>query len=117
MPPPDPASPRADARSRQVEETLAGSAIHRDWVDHYCPVDADNGTTIRIVVTGDHDNKEHYIRECGLHHFIDDRTLTCEQLFAAGLSPIVFTQPWNRDQHNLPAVANWDEILDLFDLD
>ena len=89
----------------------------QDWIDHYCPVDAGAGTTIRIVVTGDHDNKEQYIRECGLHHFIDDRTLTCKQLYAAGLSPIVFTQPWNRDQHNLPAVANWDEILDLFDLD
>jgi len=85
----------------------------RDWFDFYCTPEIRKN--IRLVATGDHDNKEEYIRECGLQHFIDDRTLTCLQLAEAGLSPIVYTQPWNRNQHALPAVANWDEIADLFD--
>jgi len=85
----------------------------RDWFDFYCTPEIRRN--IRLVATGDHDNKEEYIRECGLQHFIDDRTLTCLQLAEAGLSPIVYTQPWNQNQHALPAVANWAEIADLFD--
>lgn len=85
----------------------------QDWFDFYCS--PQTGGNIRLLATGDHDNKETFIRQCGLQHFIDDRTLTCLQLAEAGLSPIVYTQPWNRNQHHLPAVADWDEISDLFD--
>ncbi len=85
-----------------------------DWFDHYClPEDREK---IKLIATGDHDNKEGYIRTCGLTHFIDDRTLTCLQLAEAGLKPIVFSQPWNLDQHNLPSVSNWQELFALFDL-
>lgn len=85
-----------------------------DWFDHYClPEDREK---IKLIATGDHDNKEGYIRTCGLTHFIDDRTLTCLQLAEAGLKPIVFNQPWNQDQHNLPSVSNWKELYALFDL-
>jgi 5'(3')-deoxyribonucleotidase len=85
----------------------------QDWFEFYCaPESRDN---IRLVATGDHDNKETFIRECGLSHFVDDRTLTCQMLADAGLSPIVYTQPWNRNQHKLPAVSNWDDIAGLFD--
>jgi 5'(3')-deoxyribonucleotidase len=85
----------------------------QDWFEFYCPSESlDN---IRLVATGDHDNKETFIRECGLSHFVDDRTLTCQMLADAGLSPIVYTQPWNRNQHKLPAVSNWDDIAGLFD--
>lgn len=85
-----------------------------DWFDNYClPEDR---RKIKLIATGDHDNKEIYIRTCGLTHFIDDRTLTCLQLAEAGLKPIVFSQPWNRNQHNLPSVSNWEELYSLFDL-
>ncbi len=57
----------------------------QDWFDFYCSTR--NGGHIRLVATGDHDNKETFIRQCGLQHFIDDRTLTCLQLAEAGLSP------------------------------
>ncbi len=85
----------------------------QDWFDFYCTPRSRGH--IRLVATGDHDNKETFIRQCGLQHFIDDRTLTCLQLAEAGLSPIVYTQPWNRNQHHLPSVADWDEISGLFD--
>jgi len=85
-----------------------------DWFDHYCL--PDDRRKIKLIATGDHDNKEAYIRTCGLTHFIDDRTLTCLQLAEAGLNPIVFSQPWNRNQHNLPSVSNWVELYSLFEL-
>jgi hypothetical protein len=31
----------------------------------------------------------------------------------AGLSPIVFSQPWNRGRHELPEVDNWLAIRAL----
>ena len=85
-----------------------------DWFDYYCAAEA--RVKIRLIATGDHDNKEQYIKSCGLTHFIDDRTLTCLQLAEAGLYPIVFSQPWNRNQHNLPTVAGWEEVLQLIDI-
>ncbi|MEE4165704.1 MAG: hypothetical protein V2I35_06870 [Desulfocapsaceae bacterium] len=86
-----------------------------DWFDYYCTPE-DRGK-IKLIATGNHDNKEQYIRTCGFTHFIDDRTLTCLQLAEAGLSPIVYNQPWNHDQHNLPSVSSWEEIHALFSFD
>ena len=86
-----------------------------EWFDHYCL--PDDRKRIKLIATGDHDNKEAYIRDCGLTHFIDDRTLTCKQLARAGLNPIVFCQPWNRNQHDLPSVCSWEEVTKLLNLD
>lgn len=85
----------------------------RDWLDYHCP--AETARHIKLIATGNHDNKESFIKKCGLHHFIDDRARTCQQLAEAGLEPIVYTQPWNRSRHNLPSVADWTEIAGLFD--
>jgi len=85
-----------------------------DWFDYFCPPPVRDKIT--VIATGDHDNKESFIRQCGLHHFIDDRVITCQQLAEAGLQPIVYRQPWNYRQHNLPTVSDWHEIASLFDL-
>jgi uncharacterized protein len=68
----------------------------------------------RLVATGDHDGKVAHIRELGLRYFIDDRPQTCRQLAAeADITPIVFSQPWNRGRHSLPSVKNWEEVRHL----
>jgi len=68
----------------------------------------------RLVATGDHDGKVAYIRELDLHYFIDDRHQTCEQLAAeADITPIVFSQPWNRGRHSLASVENWEDVRHL----
>lgn len=84
-----------------------------DWLQRHCP--PKTLRRIELIVTGDHDNKESFIRACSLRHFIDDRANTCLQLAEAGLEPIVYTQPWNRDQHDLPAVIDWQELAGLID--
>ena len=68
---------------------------------------------IRVIAMGDHDDKVRYIRGAGLSTFIDDRAATCLQLSHAGLNPIVFAQPWNRNRHSLPSVRSWAEIRSL----
>ncbi|WP_310599043.1 5' nucleotidase, NT5C type [Desulfobulbus sp.] len=68
---------------------------------------------IQVVAMGDHDDKTRHVKELGLSAFIDDRAETCIQLHRAGITAIVFSQPWNRDRHTLPSVHTWAEIRDL----
>lgn len=67
----------------------------------------------RLIAMGEHDGKKEFIKNLGLLHFIDDRAETCQQLADADLSPIVFSQPWNRGRHQLPTVDNWLAIWRL----
>jgi len=68
----------------------------------------------RIVATGDHDTKAPHIRRFGLSHFVDDRHLTCNRLAdEPDITPIVYSQPWNRGRHNLNSVESWPEIRRL----
>ena len=83
-----------------------------DWLNHYYGSEA---TRIKLVSSGDHDDKERYIRAHDILYFIDDRLTTCMMLAESGLKPLVFSQPWNRAGHDLPSVSNWQEILELID--
>lgn len=68
----------------------------------------------RLVATGDHDGKAAYIRKLGLRYFVDDRPQTCQQLAAeTDITPIVFSQPWNRGRHSLASVESWEEVRNL----
>lgn len=71
------------------------------------------GDAMRLVATGEHDNKGDHVKSMGLQYFIDDRAETCITLAADGLSPYVFEQPWNRGRHRLPSVDNWLAIRKL----
>lgn len=68
---------------------------------------------MRLVAMGEHDGKGDYIKGMGLRYFIDDRAETCIRLAAEGLSPYVFTQPWNHGRHQLPTVDDWLTIRGL----
>lgn len=68
----------------------------------------------RLVATGDHDGKAVHIKRLDLHYFIDDRHLTCNQLATEpGITPIVYSQPWNRGRHVHNSVENWADIRQL----
>lgn len=82
-----------------------------DWLDRFFTRDARE--KIRVVVTGDHNDKIRHIQDHGLNYFIDDRAETCRQLAEDNIVPYVYTQPWNRNRHNLQTVANWTEIRAL----
>lgn len=66
---------------------------------------------VRLVATGEHDNKAAHIKEMGLAFFVDDRAQTCLQLAGEeGIQPIVYRQPWNHGRHALPEVECWRSI-------
>jgi 5'(3')-deoxyribonucleotidase len=68
------------------------------------------GTRVKVIATGDHNDKVRYLHEHGIRYFIDDRAATCEDLAREAITPIVFTQPWNENRHNFQTVSNWDDI-------
>jgi uncharacterized HAD superfamily protein len=68
---------------------------------------------IRVFATGDPDSKIHYLQDHGIHYFVEDRLETCHQLAAHGITPILFAQPWNRQEHPFLEVRDWPELAGL----
>jgi hypothetical protein len=83
----------------------------REWIDSFFPPKASRA--INLIAMGDHDDKARYIHDHNLSYFVDDRAETCRQLAANNITPLVFSQPWNHDRHDLRSVASWQEIREL----
>ena len=81
-----------------------------DWLAH---VLGDVFAEARLIAMGEHDNKAGYIKDLGLDFFVDDRAQTCLMLQEAGITPLVYDQPWNRGQHQFQTVGNWLDIRAL----
>jgi uncharacterized HAD superfamily protein len=82
-----------------------------DWIDVFFPAKTRDAT--QVIATGDHNDKIRYIHEHGLKYFVDDRAETCMQLADANIIPLVFSQPWNQNRHNLQSVENWADVREL----
>jgi hypothetical protein len=67
-------------------------------------------TAIEVVATGGFEAKADVLAEAGVMYFVEDRLETCFLLAAAGLEPIVYRQPWNRQPHPFHEVDGWEEI-------
>ncbi len=68
---------------------------------------------IEVVATGSFQDKKDVLLERGKNIFIEDRLETCFMLKEAGISPVVYKQPWNRRPHPFPEVENWQDIESL----
>jgi hypothetical protein len=66
-----------------------------------------------IVATGAFDAKTEVLQRRRITHFVEDRLETCFTLNAAGITPVLFAQPWNRAPHPFIEVSNWREIDEL----
>jgi len=84
-----------------------------DWLDNFFL--ARTCRKIKLIAMGDHDGKISYIRDEGLNYFVDDRTQTCRLLHDAEITPLVFSQPWNRNRHTFQSVETWQEIRAMVD--
>lgn len=89
--------------ARSDDEPLA------QWLKHY--LDTETFSRIDTIAMTDHDNKVPFCRERGITHFIDDRGETCRQMEEAGITPILFRQPWNREYNEFTTVESWQDIL------
>jgi uncharacterized HAD superfamily protein len=79
-----------------------------DWLENYFekPLLAN----MRVVATGDHDDKIRHIHANNIKYFVDDRVATCQSLVKEAICPIVYQQPWNEGRHSLAKVSDWDDI-------
>ena len=70
-------------------------------------------SSIWVMATGDPDTKLHYLRAHAIQYFVEDRLETCFDLAGAGITPIVFAQPWNRRPHPFLEVSGWPALARL----
>ena len=51
-----------------------------------------------------------------MKYFVDDRLDTCTLLNEHGITPIVFDQPWNREEeHPFTVVHTWEDLNRMID--
>jgi hypothetical protein len=70
-------------------------------------------SSIHIEATGESTAKLPVLKERGVRYFVEDRLDTCHLLAEAGIVPIVYEQPWNREPHPFAVVRDWDDIAEM----
>lgn len=83
-----------------------------DWVRENIFQDAG---LVEMVATGSFDEKASVLLDKRMTYFVEDRLETCFVLQAAGIVPILFKQPWNRQPHRFTEVNSWAELARLID--
>ena len=83
-----------------------------NWIKKVLPLDA---RSIEVVATGSFEAKVDVLLERNVLYFVEDRLETCFPLSDAGITPVLFKQPWNRKEHPFIEVGTWRELESLID--
>jgi uncharacterized HAD superfamily protein len=70
---------------------------------------------ITVIASGAPETKLDILNELQIRYFVDDRVETCKHLKEAGIEPLLFDQPWNRNEsangliriQNLTQLKSW----------
>ncbi len=81
-----------------------------DWIINTLPLDPGS---FEVVATGASEAKADELLNREIVYFVEDRLETCFSLMDAGITAIVFRQPWNRRKHPFTEVGTWSELADL----
>jgi hypothetical protein len=84
----------------------------RNWINQTLRLDP---AAFEVIATGSHEAKAGILRKRKLSYFVEDRLETCFILQDAGVRPVLFRQPWNREQHPFVEVGSWDELQALIE--
>lgn len=82
------------------------------WIQSVLPLDPD---AIEVVATGSFDAKVDVLVKKGISYFVEDRLETCFPLQEGGVTPVLFKQPWNREDHPFMEVGTWEELESLIE--
>lgn len=85
-----------------------------DWLLNILSLDH---SSIEVVSTGSFEGKTEVLLRNNISYFVEDRLETCFSLKKAGITPVVFKQPWNRESHPFLEVSNWSELESLINFD
>jgi uncharacterized HAD superfamily protein len=86
----------------------------REWVYDMLP---EACSSIEVVATGALEAKAAVLKDRGIQLFVEDSLEVCFMLHEQQITPVVFSQPWNRSPHPFQEVCHWDEVSALIDLD
>jgi uncharacterized HAD superfamily protein len=90
-------------------------SIVKEWVHRMLPV---RPSDIEVIATGTFEGKVDVLNARGVRYFVEDCLAVCHILSEHGITPILFSQPWNRSSnHPFREVSSWAEIRALVDLD
>lgn len=67
---------------------------------------------IWVIASGAPETKLHILNGLDVRYFVEDRIETCRLLKEAGIEPLLFDQPWNRNQQTdgFLRVRNWVQL-------
>jgi len=86
----------------------------KEWVHRMLPV---RPSDIEVIATGTFEGKADVLNARGIRYFIEDCSEICYMLSEHAITPILFSQPWNRSpNHPFTEVSSWAEIKALFNL-
>jgi 5'(3')-deoxyribonucleotidase len=71
---------------------------------------------VEVVTTGSFESKAAVLLDRRISYFVEDRLETCFHLQKAGVTPVVFQQPWNRQPHQFIEVDSWAALGALIDI-
>ncbi|MBU0994038.1 MAG: haloacid dehalogenase [Proteobacteria bacterium] len=80
------------------------------WIEKEIPVPVES---IEIIATGSFEGKVEVLNAYGITHFVEDRLETGFILNDAGITPIIFNQPWNQKEHPFITVNGWEELENI----
>jgi uncharacterized HAD superfamily protein len=79
----------------------------REWIDQTLRL---NQGSIEVIATGSHEAKVDVLQQRNISYFVEDRLETCFVIQDAGVQPVLFKQPWNRQAHPFVEVSSWNEL-------
>ncbi len=67
---------------------------------------------ITVIASGSPERKLDILNDLQIRYFVDDRLETCRHLKEAGIEPLLFDQPWNRNESadGLIRIQNWIQL-------
>ena len=70
---------------------------------------------ITVIASGSPETKLDILNELQIRYFVEDRLETCRHLKEAGIEPLLFDQPWNRNElaDGLIRIQNWMQLKEL----
>lgn len=83
-----------------------------EWIKSVLPLELGS---VEVVATGSFDAKIDVLSNRNISYFVEDRLETCFPLQEAGITPILFKQPWNRERHPFMEVGTWKELGSLIE--
>ena len=86
----------------------------KEWVNTVLPL---RPSDIEVIATGTLEAKGDVLNARGIRYFVEDCLEVCYMLREHAITPILFSQPWNRSSHHpFREVSSWAEIRALVSL-